>query len=172
MGPRSSSPANMDASVSQTCFHTVPSLLPSEHLEFLPTYMSVVYALALKQTQAVDPQLKTETQAEVSTDSPVPVSIEAVSTRCQGVCELPLLSWICVWEEIQGILLYWDCTFGLSVCGVTCCHSTEPSRIKKSKMCTGCKYVCQSWNICETFLFFIQVVSGNMIDVGTELCAL
>lgn len=40
--------------------------------------MSVVYALALKQTQAVDPQLKTETQAEVSTDSPVPVSIEAV----------------------------------------------------------------------------------------------
>lgn len=101
MGPRSSSPANMDASVSQTCFYTVPSLVPSEDVEFLPTYMSVVYALALKQTQAVDEQLKTETQAEVSTDSPVPVSIEAVSTRCKGVCELPLLSWICVWEEIS-----------------------------------------------------------------------
>lgn len=107
--------------------------------------------LALKQTQAVDPQLKTETQAEVSTDSPVAVSIEAVSTRCQGVCELPLLSWICVWGEIQGILLYWDCTFGLSVCGVTALNQAE---LKKTKMCTGCKYVCQSWNICESFFFF------------------
>lgn len=47
------------------------------------------------------------------------------------------------------------------------------AELKKTKMCTGCKYVCQSWNIYETFLlFFIQVVSGNMIDVGTELCAL
>lgn len=40
--------------------------------------MSVVYVLALKQTQAVDPQIKAETQAEVSTDSPEPVSIEAI----------------------------------------------------------------------------------------------
>lgn len=37
-----------------------------------------MYIVALKQTQAVDPQIKAETQAEVSTDSPQPVSIKAV----------------------------------------------------------------------------------------------
>ncbi|KAG7222742.1 hypothetical protein INR49_026352 [Caranx melampygus] len=49
MGPRSSSPANMDTS-----------------------------------TQAVDPEIKAEPQAEASTESPEAVSIEAVQPRCSG----------------------------------------------------------------------------------------
>lgn len=49
--------------------------------------MFVVYVLALKQTQAVDPQIKAETEAEASTESPEPVSIEAVQSRCEGVCK-------------------------------------------------------------------------------------
>lgn len=40
--------------------------------------MSVVYVLALKQTQAIGPQIKEETQAKVSADSPEPVSTEVV----------------------------------------------------------------------------------------------
>lgn len=49
--------------------------------------MSVVYVLALKQTEEVDPQIKAEAQAEASTDSPEPVSIEAVQSKCEGVCK-------------------------------------------------------------------------------------
>ncbi len=45
-----------------------------------------MYVPALKQTQAVDPQIKAETEAEASTDKPEPVSIEAVRSRCEGVC--------------------------------------------------------------------------------------
>lgn len=39
------------------------------------------YVCPLKQTQAVDPQVKAETQAEASTESPEPVSIEVVQLR-------------------------------------------------------------------------------------------
>ena len=47
--------------------------------------MSIVYVLTSKQTQAVDPQIKAETEAEASTESPEPVSIEALQTRCSTV---------------------------------------------------------------------------------------
>lgn len=46
-----------------------------------PVFMCIVCFIALKQTQAVDPQIKAETQAEASTESPEPVSIEAVQSR-------------------------------------------------------------------------------------------
>lgn len=39
----------------------------------MPTQL--LYIVALEQTQAVDPHIKAETQAEVSTESPEPVSI-------------------------------------------------------------------------------------------------
>lgn len=83
MGPRSSSPANIDGSVSV-------SLSWSDLFLYFPTYISVIYVLALKQTQAVDPQIKAEAQAEASTESPEPVSIEADQPRCEGVCQHPL----------------------------------------------------------------------------------
>ena len=46
-----------------------------------------MYVLTLKQTQAVDPQIKAETQAEASTESQEPVSTVAVQSRCEGVCK-------------------------------------------------------------------------------------
>lgn len=79
MGPRSSSPANLDASVSYFSVKFECDTIPPStcvHLEFLPTFP--LYVLALKQTQAVDPQIKAEAQAEASTESPEPVSTEAV----------------------------------------------------------------------------------------------
>lgn len=39
----------------------------------MPTQL--LYTVALKQTQAVDPHIKAEAQAEVSPESPEPVSI-------------------------------------------------------------------------------------------------
>lgn len=69
--------------------------------------MSVMYVLALKQTQAVDPQIKAETQAEASTESPEPVSIEAVQPRCEGVCPHPLFPKAASGRRFEVFLLHW-----------------------------------------------------------------
>lgn len=83
LGPRSSSPANMDVSVS--AFATFPVLRVGHKLP--PSCH--VRVLALKQTQAVKPQIKAEAQAEASAESPEPVSTEVVQygAWCEGLCE-------------------------------------------------------------------------------------
>lgn len=72
-----------------------------EYLELPPTYL--LYIIALKQTQALEPHIKAETQAEVSTDSPEPVSTWAVKSRCEGVCKHLLFELHWSWEQNGGI---------------------------------------------------------------------
>ncbi|KAM9354724.1 transport and Golgi organization protein 1 homolog isoform 2-T2 [Pholidichthys leucotaenia] len=66
-GPRNSSPNNLDGPVSLLSFLCI-TILPFICRLGTPTNLPVVYVLALKQTQTVDPQIKAE--AEASTESP------------------------------------------------------------------------------------------------------
>lgn len=66
-----------------------------------------MYVLALKQTQAVDPQIKAEAQAEASTESPESVSIVAVQPRCEGVCQHPLFPKTASGRRFEVFLLHW-----------------------------------------------------------------
>lgn len=81
----------------------MPSLLSCVDLELLLHFHCV--CPNLKQTQAVDPQIKTETKAEVTTENPEAVSTDAVSpgvgVKVFGSTPHPLpLSWI--WKGIKG----------------------------------------------------------------------
>lgn len=82
--------------------------------------MSVVSVLALKQTQAVDPQIKAETQAEVSTDNPQPVSIVAVQQGVTVYASIPSYTGFEFGRRLEAFCFTGtDYTLGLSVCVVS-----------------------------------------------------
>lgn len=133
--------------------------------------MSAVYVLALKQTQAVDPQIKAETQAEASTDSPEPVSIEVVQSRCAGVQVYARTTSSLVLDLDLGrdsrhfASLGLTKLFGLSVrFGLFSQLLTSlfffKSKLRAKcvleniKICKSWKYVCPRLSVCESGLVF------------------
>lgn len=134
MGPRNSSPANVDGSVSPLLFllfkfdaNVLYGAFPHSMCRFrAPTFMCLLYVVALKQTE---PQTKADAKAEASTESPEPVSIGAPG-KVWGVkvhTPLPLAqNWTWIWQEIY--LLHWAyLTVYVWMCGFTWSHSTERS---------------------------------------------
>lgn len=112
MGPRSSSPANMDGSVSSLFYLSLwivpPPFSHFQAWELPPTYL--LYIIALKQTQALDPHIKAETQAEVSTDS-----LEPVSPDVKVYANICCLGYIGVGNRMEAFASLTDYSLGLRV---------------------------------------------------------
>lgn len=149
MGPRSSSPTNMDVSVSLFLSLLHPTSPNPPDFPFLPPVDPPTFHLQCvccvlcslwKQTQAIDPQVKAEAQADVSPDSPKPVSTKAVWVQgVKGAWEHRHLE---SGARIGGILLHWGliaaflpvCVYVVVCVWLHLVWQHDSQRVKKFKM--------------------------------------